>query len=92
MNRTYSPYLVSTWTKFKSPLETETQVNDLIAELNLGENHDLKLILLRLSKNLKALYIEAFIEKHTLVKNETSEVPKTSLASLFRFFQLFQET
>ena len=80
IQRKYSPYVVSTWEKFRVS-EDHVKKLDFIVQ----PNSLLKEQTTKMKKNLKTVYFKTLIKKH-FVKNDCKEVTKRSLASLFRAF------
>ena len=83
IQRRYTPYVVSTWEKFRVS-EEQVKKLDFIIEPNSYLKKQ-KSIITKLKKNLKTVYMKTLIKKH-FVKNDYKEVTKRSLASLFRAF------
>ena len=82
VNRTIKPYVVSTWTTFRSTFPETRQIEDTVKET--GEKHEeFPNLIEKLCQNAKRTHFKSFIERH-VTKNETGEINKKSLGNFFR--------
>ena len=80
IKRSYSPYVIRTWEKFRISEHLEIELDGII-----HTNAELKECVSKLKKQYKAVFFKSLIQKH-LMKNNSNEVTKKSLSCLFRAF------